>query len=149
MEIYFFTVPHPRRYGVKIWGTAGGWLVGSSSQTLLLSDCPCFIYTLTFEVIFPCLRVMHLNLTLKFSHSFPASKGWDGPRDYGVKESGFLFFLFLFFFWSPGQLEAMLSEKSLQIMLVFFLYGSFIQMAYYKVVTYGYQGRNLTLLWWW
>lgn len=22
-------------------------------------------------------------------------------------------------------------------------------MAYYKVVTYGYQGRNLTLLWWW
>lgn len=149
MEIYFFTVPHPRRYGVKIWGTAGGWLVGSGSQTLLLSDCPCFIYTLTFEVIFPCLRVMHLNLTLKFSHSFPASKGWDGPRDYGVKESGFLFFLFLFFFLVTRAAGSHalweIPANNVGFLFLWFLHP----MAYYKVVTYGYQGRNLTLLWWW
>lgn len=40
----------------------GGWLVRSGSQTLLLSNWPCFIYILTFGVIFPCLCVMHLGL---------------------------------------------------------------------------------------
>lgn len=68
MGIYFSIVPHPHHYGVKIWGTAGGWLVRSGSQTLLLSNCPCFIYILTFGVIFPCLHVMHLNLVGEGTH---------------------------------------------------------------------------------
>lgn len=39
----------------------GGWFE-SSSQTLLLINCPCFIYIPIFEVIFPRWSRMEPNL---------------------------------------------------------------------------------------
>lgn len=143
MEIYFFIVPRPHHYGVKIWGTAGGWLVRSGSQTLLLSNCPCFIYILTFGVIFPCLCVIHLNLvggrepTLQFSHSFPVSKGWDVPREYGVKESVFLVTR------AAGR-QALWEIPAKRWRLSFFFRLS-TRMAYYWAVTSGCRSRDLTL----
>lgn len=111
MEIYFFIAPHPHRESVKIQGAAGGWLVRSGSQTLLLSNWPRFIYILTFGVIFPGLCVMHLCLVGVGSLPFNPQTHSQWAR--AVISQGSVA-LRTEFSWSPEQPEVMLPEKPLQ-----------------------------------
>lgn len=88
----------------------GGWF-GSSSQTLLLFNCPCHIYILTFGVIFPML--IYNGSQSSVWGNLPLNSHTHSQWARAVMSQGNTVLRGVLF-WSPEQLEAMLFEKSLQ-----------------------------------